>query len=96
MQRVIYAATIYGYGVQVIDSSEIVHEYLAGNCEKESQTFIDPTSSNAVGLRQLKRWARQTAAEIAQERGIRIKRVEYDDDLEAQLSEHDADFLALA
>ncbi len=94
MQFVIYAATRYGYRVQVFNGSEIVHEYSAGNCDKESQTFIDPSSPNAVGLRQLRRWAKQTAGEIAKERGI--AQVQYDPDLEAELKEQDADFLALA
>jgi len=92
MQFVIYAATRCGYSVQVIhDGGEIVHEYSAGNCEQESQTFIDPSSPNAVGLRQLKRWAKQTAREIAEERGI--AQVQYDPDLEAELKEEDADCL---
>jgi hypothetical protein len=94
MQCVIYAATRRGYSVQVIDGGEIVYEYSAGNCGKESQTFIAPGSPNAIGLRQLKRAAKQTAEEIAKERGIPIKQVEYDPDLEAELAEQDSFALA--
>ena len=57
MQSVNYAATQYGYCVQVLDGGQVVHEYSAGNCWQESQTVIAPGSPNAVKLRQLKRWA---------------------------------------
>ena len=82
MQTVIFAASRYGYTVQVIhDGGNIVHEYSAGNCCQESQTVVEPRSPNAVSLRQLRRWAKQTAGEIAKERGIPAARVQYDPDL---------------
>ena len=87
MPSVIYAATRWGYSVQVIDGGQAVYEYTAGNCWKESQTVIAPGSPNAVNLRQLKHWAKQTAGEIAGERGIAA--VAYDPDLEAALKEQD-------
>ena len=88
MQTIIYAATRYGYCVQVIDSGKIAHEYAAGNCWNESQTVIDPKSSGAANLSQIKRWAVQTAKEIAKERGISANQIEYDHDLEASLKEN--------
>jgi hypothetical protein len=87
MRSIIYAATKIGYCVQVIENGEIVHEYAAGNHQNESQIVIDPQSPNAVKLTQLKRWARQTAKEIAAERGIPSDWVDYDSDLEAPLKE---------
>ena len=42
---------------------------------------------NAVRLSQLKRWAKQTADQIAGERGIPANQIEYDPDLEAQLEQ---------
>ncbi len=93
MQIVIYAATRLGYCVQVIDGGEIVHEYSAGNCGKESQTIVAPRSPNAVALSQLRRWAAQTARVIAKERGI--SQVQHDADLEADLKEQNADFVTL-
>ena len=89
MKSVIYAATGYGYCVQVIDGGEVVYEYTAGNHQKESQTFVDPCSPNAVKPSQLKRWAKQTAGEVANERGIPADRIAFDPDLEAQLKEQD-------
>ncbi|MGA2258843.1 MAG: hypothetical protein ABSG53_29600 [Thermoguttaceae bacterium] len=90
MQNVIYAATRYGYAVQVLDGSEVSFEYSAGNHQFASQATTEPRSPNAVNLRQLRRWARQTAGEIAKAKGIPAKRVEYDPDLESTLTEWDA------
>ncbi len=87
MQNVIYAATGYGYCIQVIDGGEVVYDYSAGNHQQESQAFVDPCSPNAVRLSQLQRWAKQTAGEIANERRIPANRIEYDPDLEAALQE---------
>ena len=91
MQHIIYAATKLGYAVQVVDRDGIAYEYTAGNCRHESQTTVAPRSPNAVNLRQLRRWAKQTAGEIATARGIPASRVEYDPDLEASLKEWDAE-----
>ena len=85
MRTIIYAATSKGYCVQVIDGGQIIYEYVAGNHPKESTAIIDPSSTNAVKLSQLRRWAKQTADQIAEERGIPLNRVEYDPDLEAEL-----------
>ena len=89
MQSVIYAAIGCGYCVQVIDGGEVIHEYTAGNHQKESQAVIDSSSPRAVKQGQMKRWAKQTAGEIASERGIPAKGIEYDADLEAQLKDQD-------
>ena len=89
-RHILYAATSLGYCVQVVQNDEIVHSYAAGNCGKESQTVVAPRSPNAVNLRQLNRWANQTASQIAKERGIPVDRIEYDPDLEEQLREKDA------
>ena len=87
MKTIRYAATRYGYCVQVIDDGEIVYEYTAGNCQTESQAVIDPSSRSRQTSTTSKRWAKQTADQIAEERGIPISRVEYDPDLEAQLEQ---------
>ena len=89
MRSIIYAATGCGYCVQVIDGGEVIYEYSAGNHQKESQIFMDPRSPKAVKQGQLKRWAKQTAGEVANEWGIPAKRIEYDADLEAAISEQD-------
>lgn len=90
MQSVSYAATRWGYAVQVIESGQIVYEYSGGNCWKESTTTIDPGLGHTVPLYRLKVWARQTASEIARERGIAPVHVWHDPDLEAQLQEENA------
>ena len=85
MNSVIYAATRHGYSVQAIDDGEVVYEYVAGNCQKESTAIIDSSSTHAVKLSQLRRWAKQTADQIAEERGIPTNQIEYDPDLETLL-----------
>ncbi len=87
MQTVSYAATRYGYSVQVLDDGQIVYEYSAGNCWKDSPTVIDPNSPHAVRRYKLRCWAKQTAGQIAKERGIPPKQIAYDADLETQVSD---------
>jgi hypothetical protein len=89
MKTISYAATDQGYCVQVIDGGQILYEYTAGNHQKESQTFVDPSSPNAVTLRQLKRWAKQTAGEIATEHEILAHQIGYDAALEAAIREQE-------
>jgi hypothetical protein len=84
MSIIVFAANQFGYCVQLIDDG-IVHEYAAGNCRTESQTVINPGLPGVVSRSQLRRWAEQTAEEIAEERGIPVRKIEYDPDLEAQL-----------
>jgi hypothetical protein len=84
MPSVLYAATRYGYCVQVIDGGQIVDEYSAGNCWQESSSVIDPSCPHAVPVPQLKHWAKQTAREIARERKIPAKQIAYDPDLETE------------
>ena len=85
MKSVIYAATRHGYSVQAIDGEEIVYEYTAGNCQTESQAVLNPDSPGAISRSQLRRWAKQTADQIAEERGIPANQIEYDPDLETEL-----------
>ena len=85
MPNVIYAATRFGYCVQVIDGGDIVYEYTAGNHQGNRKPMWTLVRPNAVKPSQLRRWAKQTADQIAEERGIPVNQVEYDPDLEAQL-----------
>ncbi len=86
MQSVIYAATRYGYRVQVLDGGQVVYDYTAGNCWKESSAIIDPKSCHAVRRYKLRCWAKQTAGQIAKERNIPPKQIAYDADLESQVT----------
>jgi hypothetical protein len=83
MRTVSYAATKYGYCVRVKIGSSPIFEYTTGNSQHDSQAFIAPGSPGAVSRSQLRRWAKQTAEEMAEE--LLANRVEYDSDLEAQL-----------
>ena len=64
-----------------------IHRWKLETANWNPRPSSPPGSRNAVRLSQLKRWAKQTAGEIAKERGI--ARVEFDADLEATLKEQD-------
>jgi hypothetical protein len=87
MQSILHAATPWGYCCQVIDNGEIVREYSAGNCGRDSQAVVAPGSPDTVQLAQLKRWAEQTARDIADEWAIPPDQIAYAPDLEAELRE---------
>lgn len=87
LRSISYAASVYGYVVQVLEAGEIKDEYHAGNHAKESQTYVAPGSPNAESLRTLKSQAKRTALEMAEEWGIPKSKVEYDSDLEEHLKE---------
>ena len=87
MLHVIYAANAEGYSVQVVNGSEIIHEYNAGNHAKASDTTVATNSPNALSEEELLGMASQTAHEIAKERGINFQNVNYDLDLEDRMNE---------
>jgi hypothetical protein len=78
---VAYGANAQGYVVQTIQDGRVVDEYHAGNAVKESTTYVKPRSRYAVTLRQLRKWAKQTAGEIAAELGEHVP-IEHDPDLD--------------
>ena len=88
MKHVLYAATERGYAVLVLNGDNIVERYDAGNHVRDSQTYVDPGSNNALTEADLLAFAKRTANETAAKHGTTT--VEYDDDLEAQLREEDA------
>ena len=53
MLHVIYAANAEGYSVQVVNGSEIIHEYNAGNHAKASDTTVATNSPNALSEEEL-------------------------------------------
>ena len=48
----------------------MIDQYEAGNHPLESQAYLDPGDPVAVPLRDLRKFARQTAFEMASERGL--------------------------
>ena len=71
MQTVIYAATKYGYAVQVVDGNGIDYEYTAGNHQLESQAVTAPRSHNSVKLSQLRRWASRRRTRLQRNEAFR-------------------------
>ena len=81
MKTISYASNQWGYFVQVCDDGKIIEEYHAGNHQRDSQLTVPLNSPNVVKPAKLLQMARQTAKEMAVERGIAKKDVQYDSDL---------------
>jgi predicted RNA-binding protein YlxR (DUF448 family) len=72
-----YSVQRDGYSVRVYDpESREVETYDAGNHRGDSQVWIDPDSPDALDAETLKRFARQTAEEMAGEYGINLPMVQ--------------------
>jgi hypothetical protein len=88
MKHIIYAATEYGYTVQIIEGSEVKDEFNFGNHRKDSTVTLDNLASkDCLPPHMLEKFAQLTAHEIGKERGITS--IEHDDDLETTLKERD-------
>ena len=57
----------WGYEVQAIRGSRILHSYVAGNHKQDSQQSAALGSPEACGLHQIRRACIHTARDIAQE-----------------------------
>lgn len=79
---VLWAATPFGYGVQLIEGGKIIDEYTAGNSPFDSTERLWPAHPDAVEPDELRRMAEQTAREMAD--GADVDECE---DLEAELLE---------
>ncbi len=79
-----YGSGLTGYRVQVIRSGRVESEYSAGNNRHDSQVWLPAGHDNAVSPAQLAKFARQTALEMADERGIPHDCVGYDPDLDEE------------
>ena len=64
----LYRATKYGYTVWARhDSGKPMNTYKAGNYTLESSTVVSPKAQFAVPEQTLRKWAKQTALEMAHE-----------------------------
>lgn len=86
-KTVLYYATRWGYSVTAYDADmQPVDEYRAGNHPLDSQGVVtpqkryEPGDVHPMSLRTLRKFAKQTALEMAQEYGVPADCVAYDDD----------------
>lgn len=78
-----------GYAVAVYDAeSQPIKEYSAGNSYFCSQTYLPPRHPQALRRRTLRKFARQTANEMAAEFGLEKGRVFYSEDDEKDAAEN--------
>ncbi len=85
MKTVGYYATAHGYCVMVHGPRGVLCHYTSGNAQRRSQTHVRP--ENGVSLKQLQKWARQTALEFAREFHVPGERVTEDPDLAGDIPE---------
>jgi hypothetical protein len=76
---VMYAATACAYRVQVLDGeSQPLEDYTGGNSRFDSAAFVG--AREGVGLREMKKFAKITATEMAEKHGLTAADVHWDQD----------------
>lgn len=80
---VVWNADASGYRVAILRGAEIVEEYAAGNNPHDSMQPASP-GYPTVPQSTLRKWARQTALEMAEEAGIPSASVTRDKELEVE------------
>lgn len=78
MANVFWGLTEDGYEVSVIDGCKLLDHYTAGNHVYDSQV-VATTEADRVPKRTLRKYARQTALELAKGHGVSRTHV-YEDD----------------
>lgn len=88
-RTVLYAACDRGYIVYVYQAgnSQPIDTYTAGNNQRDSQSFVEPDSVDAVSPRDLCIMSRLTASRIAGHHGVPARGVIEDADLLEHLYE---------
>lgn len=79
-----YSVHAVGYEVCISDDGDCVDQYSAGNSRFCSHTYVHPDDDQALSAETLARFARQTAGEMAQSRGIPAESIEDHTDESAQ------------
>jgi hypothetical protein len=72
-------ATPYGYEIFVNRGRNIIDNYTAGNCAHDSVEVVPLNDHSCLSLRELKKLARRTARDIADEYGISRNHIEFTD-----------------
>jgi len=70
-------ATPYGYEILVNRGRNIIDDYSAGNCAHDSVEVVPLNDPSCLSLSELKKLARRTARDIADEYGISGDLIEF-------------------
>jgi hypothetical protein len=70
-------ATLYGYEIFVNRGRNIIDDYTAGNCAHDSVEVVPLNDPSCLSLSELKKLARRTARDIADEYGISRHLIEF-------------------
>lgn len=72
-----YTATPYGYEIFVSRGTRIIDDYSAGNCAHDSVQVVPLNDPSCLRLSELKKLARRTARDMADEYGISPDNIEF-------------------
>jgi hypothetical protein len=77
----LWAVVNGGYRVAVYENGREIYDYSAGNSRHESQTYLPVGHHNAIPLRELRKLAKITVAELAAEHKVPKSCIEEDEDM---------------
>jgi hypothetical protein len=70
-------ATPYGYEIFVSRGRSIIDDYTAGNCAHDSVEVVPLNDPSCLSLSELKKLARRTARDIADQYGVSRNHIEF-------------------
>ena len=70
--------TPYGYEILVNRHNSVIDNYTAGNCAHDSVEIVPLNDPSCLNLREIKKLARRTAKEIANEYNISRHLIEFE------------------
>jgi len=74
---IICATSPFGYEILISRGTRIIHDYSAGNCAHDSVEVVPLNDPSCLSLSELKKLARRTARDIADEYGISRDHIEF-------------------
>ena len=74
---IICSTTPFGYEILIKRGTRIIHDYRAGNCAHDSVQVVPLNDPSCLSLSELKKLARRTARDIADEYGISRNHIEF-------------------
>jgi hypothetical protein len=81
VRHIAWAADEDGYTVRLLEGTETLEEYNAGNNPLESSSWVNPATNQAESVETLRKFAEQTAIEMAIEAGLTESDVSENTDL---------------
>lgn len=74
---IVCTTTPYGYEILISRGTRIIYDYSAGNCAQDSVAVVPLNDPSCLSLRELKKLARRTARDMADEYGVSRDHIEF-------------------